>query len=1165
MFTYRHVVTHGAATSRWLINVTDLVIARVGGEYFLFSTTHHDGGITSYSFRDPDNAIEVAGHQPYPNGFSYQGAPELSLLDIGGGSYLHLGQLGGAEGLTSYIGSDGGPASFQRMFPTAVIGTKLTAMGQFSAGAGDFVYAAQASDLTLKIYSQSATGEIAPVSSVELPLSGGMPGASLDQIIDVVVDGQRLLIALSSGGNFVSTHKIGEDGVLGAGAMHVSAQGTGYSVPNHAATLQFGGRDFLVVSGASSSSLSVFKLSRDGALEVTDHVIDELTTRFRSATALETAVIDGRGFVFAGGADDGLSVFSLLPDGRLLHELNIVDSQAMSLANVSDIEAVVSGGKIGLFVSSATETGVTQLSLDPGRIGDTGFAASGVARGGERDDMLVARSGTTRLDGNGGDDILVPGEGDITMSGGAGNDVFVLSRAGHIVIEDYNPDQDRLDMSLLGMIRSTWQLSFQPQYTGVRISYAGTHVDIYTSDGRSLTAGDFSNDMFRVAHYMLPELDPQAVSEDDAPTTVGRWLFGGNDPDQLLGSQGPDNIQGRAGNDTISGSGGHDSIRGDEGHDQLRGGDGADRILSGTGFDTIFGDSGQDSIWGEDGEDLIYGGQGADWLFGGLNNDRLYGGDGADRIFGESGHDTLVGDDGDDWLEDLSGNNNLIGSDGDDTLVAGAGQDLLFGQAGRDRLYGGGGRDEISGGDGDDRLWGQDGADLLRGESGADTLDGGAGNDRLFGGTGNDDLFGGSGHDLLQDASGDNRLDGGSGRDTLIAGSGSGGGRNQLKGGDGDDLLTGGAGHDSLYGQDGGDLLHGGGGDDFLGAGTGNDTLYGNDGTDTLQASSGRNLLLGGRGFDVLFGGDDNDTLRGGYGHDQLEDMSGNNQLFGDDGEDRLTAGSGTDSLYGGNDDDLLKAGGGNDLLDGGGGNDTLYGQSGHDVLKGGRGSDLIGGGGGNDRILGGYGHDTLIGSNGQDWLQDPGGNNRLEGGSGNDTLIGGTGRDKLYGNSGRDELTGGNGDDTLFGGRGDDRIDGQKHDDSLDGGYGHDKLFGRSGEDTLFGRSGDDTLLGGGGRDWLYGGQGRDVFKYTDKGDSGTGSKSDVIVNFAQGQDVLDLGPLDLRYVGQRGFHDDHQLRWQHVGSETRIQIDLDGDGRADMVIRLTGHYDLSADDFLL
>lgn len=1054
MLAYRHVVTYGTALTSWLSNVTDLALARIGGQSLLFSATHIGGGVASFSISDPDTPLTMVASRPYLADFTYQRSPELTVLQLPSGAYLHLGQLGGAEGLGIETGAAGGLGGFGRLFRDAEIGSRISALGQFSSAAGDFLYAGHASDLTLTVQRVTADGSLQLRSALDLPVTDPIEGASLDKIFDVTVGGQRLLVAISSAGNFISTLQVGEDGVLGAGAMHVSAQGTGYYIPTDAAALQFGGRTFLVVAGASSSSLTVFRLTSDGSLSATDHIIDELTTRFQSVTAMATAVVDGRAFVFVGGADDGISVFTLLPDGRLLHLETIADSNDMTLSDVSAIEAQVIGGQIALFVTSATETGLTQLSFDPGAIGATDLAGAGTIQGGAGNDLLVAQLGTTRIEGGNGDDILVTGGQDITLVGGAGADTFVATRFdGRITLSGFEYGIDRLDLSLLGMIRSTWQLTFQSQSFGMRITYGNSTIDIRTSDGRSLTAGDFSNDMFPVAHYMVPELDPVSITPDATPSTIGRWLFGTDGPDQLLGGQGGDYIAARGGDDTVSAGAGDDRVMGDGGNDMLRGGDGRDLIEAGSGRDTLFGDGGHDRLFGDAGNDLIYGHLGADLLRGGSGRDRLYGGDGNDRIFGEAQNDTLVGDAGNDYLEDLSGSNRLIGGTGDDTLVAGAGVDRIFGGDGRDVVRGGGSRDRIFGQAGNDRLAGQDG------------------NDRIDGGAGNDTLWGQAGDDYMTDMGGNNRLLGGPGDDTLISG------------------------------RD----------------------------TDRLFGGAGRDLLKGGGGDDLLFGEGDDDRLIGGSGDDWLEDLSGNNRLYGNAGDDNLRSGDGRDRLYGQDGHDRLAAGGGNDLLDGGAGSDRLL---------GGRGRDQLHGGGGADRLLGGADHDTL------------------RGGSGRDLLAGEAGNDRLVGDSENDRLEGGAGHDRLFGG-----ID----DDVLLGHGGIDRLFGQAGADRLYGGAGADLLDGGSGSDRLSGGSGADIFRYQASTDSRSGRHADLITDFRPGSDHLDLVALDLRYIGQRDFSGDHQLRWEHVDNETHVMIDLDGDGEAEMTIRLAGHLRPGGEDFLL
>ncbi|WP_347137509.1 M10 family metallopeptidase C-terminal domain-containing protein [Paracoccus sp. SSK6] len=1095
MISYRHVVTYGATDSRWLSNVADLAMAQVGGNWLLFAV-NATGGITNYRITDPDAPLARVQARAFPANLSYHARPSLTVLDMPAGNRLLVEGVSGAGVAGLSVGATGGLGGIAQLFPAERLGARLSASGEMVTDAGRFLFSARQDSLTLEINRINGDGSLIAVSSVTLPKPAGVAEASLDKIIAMTVDGQRLLVAISGLGNFVSTQAIGADGKLGKGMMHVAGEGTGYYVPSDIAGVQFGGHSFVVVAGATSSSLSVFRLDRSGTLTTTDHVVDELTTRFQSVTALAAAVVDGRGFVIAGGVDGGISIFTLLPDGRLLHLQNIVDTGAMTLARISAIEAQVIGGRIVLFVTSAGEAGVTQLVVDPGAVGTTGMAGKGAVVGTARDDLLVATAATTALQGGAGGDILVSGKGSITLTGGAGADIFAIVRYdGRAVIADYEPGVDRLDLSMLGMIRSTWQLNFAPQSWGMRISYGNSILEIRTRSGKSLLPTDFGNAMFPIGHYWLPELDP--VKVETPPVTVGQWIFGSDAADRLLGGGGPDSIEGRAGNDTISAGSGDDAVDGGDGNDTIRGGDGADRIRGGNGNDTLWGDSGSDAIEGQGGHDLLYGGTGNDTLRGGASNDRLYGGDGADRLYGDTGNDTLSGENDNDYLEDLSGDNVLIGGAGNDTLVAGIGNDTL------------------SGGSGDDMLQGGSGDDLLEGHSGNDTLNGRAGNDRL------EDLLG---YNVLSGEQGDDTLVSGTGRDVLRGGSG----RDSLRSGDGNDRLYGDSDDDRLYADAGEDYLHGGSGNDRLYGGAGKDTVYGSTGNDTSRGEDGDDLLHDPYGDNLLYGDAGNDILRGGSGLDWLLGGSGDDRLYGGFGKDKLYGDAGNDRLYGEGHDDFLYDILGNNYLSGGSGNDRLISGAGRDTLDGGSGND------------------TLMGEGGRDYLRDLSGNNLMRGGSDNDTLTAGLGSDRLWGDAGNDIIYAGAGRDLAY------------------GGSGNDWMYGQSGNDTLWGDAGNDTLRGGAGADVLAGGFGADVFLFMSVTES-RGSEIDVIRDFAAGQDHLDLRALKLRFIDDDPFNAARQLRWQHVGSETRVTADLNGDRKADFMVRLLGRIALDADDFLL
>ena len=198
--------------------------------------------------------------------------------------------------------------------------------------------------------------------------------------------------------------------------------------------------------------------------------------------------------------------------------------------------------------------------------------------------------------------------------------------------------------------------------------------------------------------------------------------------------------------------------------------------------------------------------------------------------------------------------------------------------------------------------------------------------------------------------------------------------------------------------------------------------------------------------------------------------------VFGDFGQDVLIGGALSDSLSGGSDADRLIGNGGADVLDGG---------DGADVMRGGEGADQMDGGSGADVMTGGLGRDVIFGA------------------GGGDQIGGGDGADEIDGGNGADTLSGGGGDDTVIGGGSADVLRGGAGDDTLSGDAGSDTLRGGEGNDSLSGGASNDTLNGGWGNDSLTGGNGVDTFVF------GVGSEHDVITDYQDGTDLLDVSAL--------------------------------------------------------
>ena len=327
----------------------------------------------------------------------------------------------------------------------------------------------------------------------------------------------------------------------------------------------------------------------------------------------------------------------------------------------------------------------------------------------------------------------------------------------------------------------------------------------------------------------------------------------------------------------------------------------------------------------------------------------------------------------------------------------------------------------------------------------------------------------------------------------------------------------------------------------------------------------------------------------------------GNDTIDGTFVDDIIGAYGGNDILRGFQGNDLIFAGADDDWMDGGAGADTLYGLSGFDTasyesatsgvvvrLDGNACQNGVAQG---DRL---YDVEKLIGSSFGDQLH---GADSVA-----DTLLGGNGDDTVFGSTGADDLRGGGGVDMLSyllsdagvtvnlatnaasGGdaQGDtiggfERLSGSGFADTLVGSGADNLLFSAGGNDTVRGGGGKDIIAGGTGRDLLWGGAAGDEFIYSSEQDSGTTAATrDVLNDFSRNQgdkiriDIHDpIGtpgfPAPLEFIGQGAFSAERQVRFVHQNGDTIVQVNVSGDGGAELAIELNGIVNLQAADFIL
>lgn len=258
-------------------------------------------------------------------------------------------------------------------------------------------------------------------------------------------------------------------------------------------------RGFLIVASAGTDTLTVLRVSEGGKLNQVDHLIDTRDTRFGGVMDIKVFDYDGRSFVVAGGADDGISIFEINHRGQLEHLLTLADDFEYTLQNISSIEVLVIGDKVHIYVGSSSEHGVTEVIVDLTRTGDDirGDITNDTLIGTSGDDVIWGMGHNDSLFGGAGDDRLIDGRGTDEMTGGAGADIFEFTPDGHSdFILDFEIGIDKIDLTGWDHLYHISSLEIGSRINGAVIIVGDDIIRLRTSEGGPIDVSLLTQDDF---------------------------------------------------------------------------------------------------------------------------------------------------------------------------------------------------------------------------------------------------------------------------------------------------------------------------------------------------------------------------------------------------------------------------------------------------------------------------------------------------------------------------------------------------------------------------------------------------------------------------------------------------------------------------------------------
>ncbi len=490
-FNYKAVFQSDAWA--YLNGITSFQLVPDGGGYRLYGGSGSYGGIIGFDLSAGAVASHIGDWLVDDGGNSFR-LSDFTMI----GTDLLVAELG-SNHLERYSFDAGGslfnPAPASYGGGTPVLTPQITSL---SVGATTFVVTGGGAGGPegLNIYEvQGGTLVHRDTVTDHIKVTVG----DIADLINITVDGTTYLVAGSTEEGGISTFTIDAGGNAHLVDAIGAKEGLWLSGLDSLTATEANGTSYIIVASTLSSSISVVRINPMGVMFVTDHITDTLGTRFDNIDAIDSFTVNGRGFIVAGGSDDGLTLLEIMPDGKLLEHDSIENQNGWTLENITAIQTAVFNGEVQVFAAGSRVSGIMQFTIPTDTLATpiNGDSGNNTLSGTALDDLIYGGAGNDTLHGNGGDDILFGGSGLDQLYGGAGADVFIIdSGPDQDQIRDFELGLDRIDLSRWSMVYDPSDLIITSHAGGATVQFGDLSLDIMTDDGSTLTAADLTADSF---------------------------------------------------------------------------------------------------------------------------------------------------------------------------------------------------------------------------------------------------------------------------------------------------------------------------------------------------------------------------------------------------------------------------------------------------------------------------------------------------------------------------------------------------------------------------------------------------------------------------------------------------------------------------------------------